>query len=249
MPYTDIRFKYSLAGGALMDFGTYNVNCIRQIFGTEPEECLEATYRGVPPPGDREIDEAMKARWRFPGGGIGEIEADLTARGEKWKLPKLALPMTEVELPDKEVSPGTESGKMVALKEGEKHFVKRTLKIWNMTLSYVYHRIDVIDEHSIRSSSADNINNTITVKSWTEKTYQKAYTWPKTQENNKERKGEEWWTSYRYQLEAFVDRVKGRDGTGVWVDAEDSIRQMEMVDGCYERAGLPIRETRWDEEA
>ena len=75
MPYTDIRFKYSLAGGAVMDFGTYNINCLRQIFGTEPEECVEATHRGIPPPGDREIDEVelghrahlerrLRDRWR-----------------------------------------------------------------------------------------------------------------------------------------------------------------------------------------
>ena len=116
-----------------------------------------------------------------------------------------------------------------------------------MTLSVVYHRIDVIDVHSIRSSAADNVDHATTVKSWTERTSQKAYTWPKTAENNNDRKGEEWWSSYRYQLEAFVDKVKGREGSGVWVDGEDSIRQMEMIDGCYRTAGLPIRETRWDE--
>lgn len=68
----------------------------------------------------------------------------------------------------------------------------------------------------------------------------KVYKW-KTEDGD--RKGEEWWTTCRYQLEAFVDRVKEREGSGVWVDAEDSIRQTELIDRTYEKMGLPVRPT------
>ena len=37
----DIRFKYDLAGGALMDCGAYTVAAIRRIFQDEPVECVE----------------------------------------------------------------------------------------------------------------------------------------------------------------------------------------------------------------
>ncbi len=36
----DIRFNYSLSGGAMMDIGTYCFSALRQIFEAEPEECL-----------------------------------------------------------------------------------------------------------------------------------------------------------------------------------------------------------------
>lgn len=35
----DIRFRYELGGGAMMDLGTYHVSALRAIFGDEPEDC------------------------------------------------------------------------------------------------------------------------------------------------------------------------------------------------------------------
>jgi hypothetical protein len=75
----DIRFDYDLAGGAMMDCGTYCAFFLRQIFGTEPVECLEATPRIMPAGRDQKVDQAMQAKWRFPNGGIGSIDADLSA--------------------------------------------------------------------------------------------------------------------------------------------------------------------------
>ena len=39
---------------------------------------------------------------------------------------------------------------------------------------------------------------------------------------------------YRYQLEAFVDKVKGREPRD-WVTGEDSIKNMECLDMVYEK--------------
>ena len=45
--------------------------------------------------------------------------------------------------------------------------------------------------------------------------------------------------SYRYQLEQFVDRVKGRESKSeAWVDHEDLVRNLEMVDMAYKKRGL-----------
>ncbi|KAI0706353.1 NAD-P-binding protein [Earliella scabrosa] len=52
--------------------------------------------------------------------------------------------------------------------------------------------------------------------------------------------GEAWWTSYRYQLEAFVDKVRGRTPQ-YWFEPEMSISQLECVDRTYAKAGLPPR--------
>ncbi|OAX42135.1 NAD(P)-binding protein [Rhizopogon vinicolor AM-OR11-026] len=53
-------------------------------------------------------------------------------------------------------------------------------------------------------------------------------------------KGEEWWTTYRHQLEAFVDKVKGR-APQTWMSAEDSIANMEWIEKIYEESGLGSR--------
>jgi predicted dehydrogenase len=49
-------------------------------------------------------------------------------------------------------------------------------------------------------------------------------------------KGEEWWTTYRYQLEAFIDKVKGRTPQ-TWVSAEDSVTNIKWVEEVYAKVG------------
>jgi len=53
-------------------------------------------------------------------------------------------------------------------------------------------------------------------------------------------KGEEWWSTYRYQLEAFIDKVRGRE-PHAWVTEEDSIGNLEWVEKVYEKSGLGLR--------
>jgi predicted dehydrogenase len=45
-------------------------------------------------------------------------------------------------------------------------------------------------------------------------------------------KGEEWWMTYRYQLEAFVDRLRGRTPQ-TWVDMQDSVANIEWIEEIY----------------
>jgi len=46
-------------------------------------------------------------------------------------------------------------------------------------------------------------------------------------------------TSYAYQLDAFIAAVE--DDEPLATDAEDAVKQMRLVDRCYEAAGLPLR--------
>ena len=55
-------------------------------------------------------------------------------------------------------------------------------------------------------------------------------------------RGRKHWSTYRYQLEAFVDKLRGRDPVW-WVDNEDSVSQMKTIDEIYMKSGLPIRPT------
>lgn len=45
--------------------------------------------------------------------------------------------------------------------------------------------------------------------------------------------------TYGYQLDAFLDAVD--EGKSLLTDAEDAVKQMRVVDRCYEAAGLPTR--------
>ena len=45
--------------------------------------------------------------------------------------------------------------------------------------------------------------------------------------------------SYAYQLDAFLDAVE--HGKPLFTDAEDGVKQMRVIDRCYEAAGLPVR--------
>ncbi len=77
--------------------------------------------------------------------------------------------------------------------------------------------------------------HTITVKKDGKVRKEKVYA--PVQKDGVKAKGEEWWTTYRYQLEAFVDRVQGRDaGKQVaWVTKEDSIANIEWIEKIYEK--------------
>ena len=46
-------------------------------------------------------------------------------------------------------------------------------------------------------------------------------------------------TSYAYQLDAFIDAIEA--GKPLLTGAEDAVKQMRLIDRCYEAAGLPLR--------
>ncbi|KAF2192443.1 oxidoreductase domain-containing protein [Zopfia rhizophila CBS 207.26] len=228
-PHHDIRFNYSLAGGTLMDFGTYAVNSVRQIFGSEPSTIKSATYRPMPDGHDKQIDQAIYATYEFPNGGTAKIECDLQSRGGYWfpwltkNWPRLNafLPTLSVKLRPTEES----------VVNGLRKSTRKMIVFHNYMGPMFYHRMDIITTTEFSGES---------VKSEKKIQYEKVYKWSKS---NGGKKGEEWWATYRYQLEEFVNWVRGRKDHGVWVDGEDSIRQMEMIDQTYLKSGLPLRPT------
>ncbi|PCH39026.1 NAD(P)-binding protein [Wolfiporia cocos MD-104 SS10] len=52
--------------------------------------------------------------------------------------------------------------------------------------------------------------------------------------------GEEWWSTYRHQLQAFVDKIRGRTPQA-WYEPEASIRQIQCVEKIYAAADMPSR--------
>ncbi|MFE3257305.1 Gfo/Idh/MocA family protein [Nocardia sp. NPDC059091] len=70
--FSDIRYNYDLAGGALMDAGCYAVHMARTFGGEQPEVvAAQAKLR------DPRIDRAMTAELRFPSGHTGRIRCSM----------------------------------------------------------------------------------------------------------------------------------------------------------------------------
>jgi predicted dehydrogenase len=72
--FSDIRYNFGLAGGALMDAGCYAVHLLRLLSPAEPEVAAAkaATLRR-----ERRIDRAMTATVTYPDGATGRIQASL----------------------------------------------------------------------------------------------------------------------------------------------------------------------------
>jgi predicted dehydrogenase len=72
--FADIRYDFSLAGGALMDAGCYAVHALRLLAPGEPEV---TAARALTLRRDRRIDRAMTARFRLPDDATGEVRASM----------------------------------------------------------------------------------------------------------------------------------------------------------------------------
>jgi predicted dehydrogenase len=72
----DIRYSYGLAGGAAMDAGCYAIDCIRLLGPGEPEVAAALATEHGP-----QVDEAMSALLRFPGGATAWLDVALTQGG------------------------------------------------------------------------------------------------------------------------------------------------------------------------
>ena len=44
---------------------------------------------------------------------------------------------------------------------------------------------------------------------------------------------------YRHQLEAFIDKLRGRNPEH-WVDAQESIANMQWIEAIYKEVGRPF---------
>lgn len=70
--FSDIRYNYSLAGGATMDAGCYAVHMVRTFGGSTPEVVsAQAKLR------DPQVDRAMMAEVRFAEGHTGRIRCSM----------------------------------------------------------------------------------------------------------------------------------------------------------------------------
>jgi len=69
---SDIRYRFELAGGAMMDMGTYVVHMARMLAGGEPSVTTAAAKLHDP-----DVDRAMSARLQFPDGPSASVHCSM----------------------------------------------------------------------------------------------------------------------------------------------------------------------------
>ena len=83
--FKDIRYNFSLAGGAMMDAGCYAVHMARLVGGPDPE-----VVSAVPKLRDAKVDRAMEAELCFPSGATATVTVSMWS----WKLLNISLHVT-----------------------------------------------------------------------------------------------------------------------------------------------------------
>lgn len=106
---------------------------------------------------------------------------------------------------------------------------KAVIFYYNAIMPHLYHYITILDKTTGNFSYL--------------KQYSGGPFWGNRTTSTGEKGGNRYWSTYRWQLEAFVDAVKGKT-PAFWVANQDSIWQMESIDAMYRAAGLPIRPSK-----
>ena len=68
----DIRWRYDLAGGALMDAGCYPIHMVRSLLAEEPEVIAAEAKLRAP-----DVDRSMQVDLAFPSGARGRVTASM----------------------------------------------------------------------------------------------------------------------------------------------------------------------------
>lgn len=220
----DIHFNYNLAGGTIMSMGPYAFAALRLAFGAMPEECIKCDTHSYTDGIHNGIDLDFETTFRFPNGGTGTAKSTLNG-------PTLWIPSHVTAIHKKVVVPDT------MLPRHQEKLLTREVTLNGMLHPFIWHRIDLKDEFEIRNKEDGKV-----IKKWTEKKSRTAYNFRDDGGENANIPGEVWWMGYRYMVEEFVNRIKGRK-TRYWIEPDDSINCMKMIDMAYIKSGLGPRPT------
>ncbi|KAI9370185.1 hypothetical protein BJX61DRAFT_544895, partial [Aspergillus egyptiacus] len=211
VPEGDIRWQFDLAGGSAMDM-TYALSFTRYALRAgKPSRIHSVTMR--PHAMDPDVDEAMYAYLSFPRTGSSGKEGE----GEEVQS-SIYTDMARSWI-------GGVLPRFWEFPSIEVEMEKAVVYFYNAMMPHLYHFIQVVEKETGRVV-------------WLRQ-YSGGPVWGDvmTSAGKGGRKG---WSTYRWQLEAFIERVMGRE-PACWVTGEESVVQMEVIDQLYRAAGMPVR--------
>lgn len=227
VPKDDGRWHYESCGGSLMELGSSVLGVTKFAVGAgDPEKVLFA--KAYPAEHDANVDGSMHATLKFSRNSTkkGTAKGNGRATGDEVVYSAiytdLARPWWHGLIPRIWELPSI----LVETTHSEVYF-------YNFHSPHLYHYIAVTDKSTSGTSY--------------EQCYKGGPVWTRGNGNageGEEARGEDHWSTHRYMLEAFVDRVRGRDGGRVWwCDGRESVEGMKAVDEVYRACGLPVRPT------
>lgn len=217
-----------------MDLGTYPLAMTREAFAADPTECLEAKLEPLAAPREK-CDAQYNVKLRFPNGGIGELVGGHRGSNLQINVANVSK-ITVTHKPVLVVSDDAASAGVKVDAGSEEVRRTRTVTYLNFLMPPIYHRVDIVDEYVVtKKGDPDKV-----VRRFTKSETKKAYTW---KEMGIDRPGHPWESTYRHMLEQFVNKVRGREGSGIFISHEDSIAQAKALDMIYEKSGLGRRPT------
>lgn len=175
---SDIRYNYSLGGGAMMDTGCYTVNCLRYLLNDEVE-VISATPTKLSK--DDRIDQDMNVQLKTRNGNItASLDTSL------WQIvPKITIDII-----------GRDNSSNIC--------------VTNWVAPHMLYNSVIID-------SKDG--------------HQTKQYFPRNR------------TTYGYMLEAFADAILNNNPSAILTDGRDAIKNMQLIDEIYTKAGMTPRET------
>ena len=263
IPDDDIRFNFDLGGGSVADLGyVYSVICYlglplqtavastsNDVHATDLSQCkievLSATSRAARL--DPRVDSAMTADLllTFPFASTASKSREIKAHARS----DLALPKLFGFIPRYWAFGG---GVTVKLERAD-------VTLDNFVGPWLSHNISIQQKDPATGKPVGRKESRKCYKGgpfWAAATSTNStHETDKTNGKGEGELGEEWWTTYRYQLEAFVRMVRDVDSKGKeeaekehkgpWMTMDESVKIMEVIDDVVEKAGLP-RRGRWD---
>ena len=178
---TDIRFNWDLAGGSLMDTGSYAVNMTRCLANAGGFVNAPVVENATATLFSEQIDKQMLANVTFKD-GENELKAKVQC-SLKGYLPKIYA-----------YAKGT---------EGEIYML-------NFVVPHFYHKISITDKAG--NKKVEKLSGAL-----------------------------DSFSTYAYQLRAFVNLITTNDPSQVPYPLNDCIPNMQLIDDIYKAAGLSIR--------
>ncbi|KAF7594703.1 hypothetical protein BBP40_008596 [Aspergillus hancockii] len=154
---SDFHFKYDLSGGSMMAMGTYNFSALLLIFDALPEECLSCDTNAYTDVVHDKCDWDFKAKFRFPHGGICEVQSTLS--GPTFWNPSSVTVRHGTVIVDDETLP-----------VGQEKVRTRDVAMYRFIHAISWHRVNVKDVFKVRGKDDGKV-----VRRWEEKKSHKAY--------------------------------------------------------------------------
>ncbi|PPR05623.1 hypothetical protein CVT24_002809, partial [Panaeolus cyanescens] len=221
--YTEGDFKEGR--GVLMDVGCYPIECIRYFTNPGSMSVESATHTSFPDL--PQLDFTVEAKLNI----VPFTSTNTSASSPTQPSNVTAAFRTSIAAPNiYGIIPNLDTSVEVKCTNG-------SVYLSNYMIPFLYHRIVV--KHTEGSQGK--------VKS---ERVEKVFVFPEGRGDQgqdgdsshlrEQKRGEVWWSTYRYQLEAFVDKVRGRQPR-TWYEKEDSTTNLEWVGEVYRKIGLEQR--------